>query len=217
MQKAKEFSIYLGGGGGSSASAALDTVFFGNLPADGTILYIPVALESDRFPSALEWFSGVVRRYSQTLKIEMLTDNHAGIIDFSKYDAVYMGGGNVYKLLDFIVKQNLGRKLKDFIKSGKAVYGGSAGAIILGKSVNVASEMDERGNYKYDEGLDLFQGACIACHWPQTDDYVRKFAAENKCRVYCIPENCGLIFDSNGNLVKTIGEGVEVLREKLFG
>jgi dipeptidase E len=204
-------AIYLGGGGGAEDSAALDTIFFGNLPSDGTILYIPLALDSANFPGALEWFTGIVRRYSSTLKIEMLTEDNVNITDFGKYDAIYMGGGNVFKLLDFVTTRNLDQKLKDFIKSDKAIYGGSAGAIILGKSINTASAMDDRGDYKYDAGLDLFKGACIACHWPQTDEHVRKFATDNNCKIYCMPETCGLIFDADGNLIETVGEGVEII------
>ena len=210
MKEVKK-SIYLGGGGDSAASAQLDTIFFGDLPTDGTILYIPLALEPERFPSALEWFTNVVRKYSQTLKIEMMTDKNIDSIDFSKYDAVYMGGGNVFKLLDFIVTKGIDPKIRRFIKFGKPVYGGSAGATVLGKSLNTASDIDSRGDYKYDDGLDLFHGACIACHWPDAGEFVRQYAVENKLKVYCIPEVCGLIFNMDGELVQTVGEGVEIL------
>jgi dipeptidase E len=211
MTEKKNPAIYLGGGGGAEDSAALDAMFFRKLPSDGTVLYVPLALDSANFPGALEWFTGIVRRYSPTLNIEMLTEENVDTMDFNKYDAIYIGGGNVFKLLDFVIIRNIGQKLRDFIKSGKAVYGGSAGAIILGKSINTASEMDDRGDYKHDAGLDLFKGACIACHWPQTYEHVKKFSIENNCKVYCIPETCGLIFDADGNLVETVGNGVEVL------
>lgn len=207
----KKATLYLGGGGGAEDSARLDTIFFNTLPATGRILYVPLAMDSGNYTGGLEWFTSVVRLYSDTIAIEMLNDQTGKNIILDDYDAVYIGGGNTFKLLDNVLKYGLDKKLITFMKSGKPVYGGSAGAIIMGRSIKTAAAMDERGDYKQEDGLNLLQGACVACHWPETSEHVKKVAKENKFKVYCIPENCGLIFDVDGNLLETVGKEVEII------
>ena len=203
--------IFLAGGGGYEDSVELDKHFFDCIPENGKILYCPAAMNSDRYQSAQEWFTDLVRRYSETASIELLTENNANSVNLNDYDAVFIGGGNTYKLLDFIIKSGLDSKLKDYLKSGGIIYGGSAGAIIMGKSIDTAHEMDDSRGYKYTAGLDLLDGACVACHWPRSADYVRNFTAQNKHKIYCIPENCGMIFGPDGELLMTVGSGTEIL------
>ncbi|MGI5846071.1 MAG: Type 1 glutamine amidotransferase-like domain-containing protein [Alphaproteobacteria bacterium] len=205
------FAIFLAGGGGYEDSAELDKIFFENIPENAKILYCPAAMSSDRYPSALEWFSGLVRRYHNTAIIDMLIEENVKSRNPDDYNAVFIGGGNTYKLLDFIIKNELDKKLKKYISNDGLIYGGSAGAIILGKNINTASAEDESGCYTNTDGLNLLNDACVACHWPKHEDYIRNFAIENKFKTYCIPENCGMIFDKTGDLVKTIGNGIEVL------
>jgi len=47
-----------------------------------------------------------------------------------KYDTVYIGGGDTFKLLKLIRESGFDEKLLRYYKSGGAIYGGSAGAII---------------------------------------------------------------------------------------
>lgn len=203
--------IFLGGGGDSKASAELDTIFFSELSSDSKILYIPTALEPERYLSAAEWFTKVVRMYSDTIDFVMMTEDNVNKIDFNNFDAVYIGGGNTYKLLDFIFSNKLDGKLRTFIESGKLFYGGSAGAILTGKTINTASEMDPRLNYKYDKGLNWLCDASVSCHWPETKHCVVELLKNNPQKIYCIPENCGLLFDVAGNLLRTVGSGIEIL------
>ncbi len=203
--------LYLGGGGGAEASARLDTLFFNAIPKNGKILYIPLAQDSGNYAGGLEWFTGMVRLYSATIAIDMLTDENADQMVLDAYDAIYIGGGNTFKLLDSIVKYGLAKKIISCIQNNKSVYGGSAGAIIMGKSIKTCAAMDEQGDYKHEDGLNLLQDACVACHWPETSEHVKKVATENKLKVFCIPEDCGLIFDKDGNLLQTVGEGVETI------
>lgn len=207
----KKHALFLGGGGGAEDSARLDEVFFNALSKDGKILYVPLAMDSANYSGGLEWFTGVVRLYSDTISIDMLTDQNADDVDLNRYNAVYIGGGNTFKLLDSVIKYGLAKKIKTFLQSGGLVYGGSAGAIIMGKNIKTAAAMDERGAYEQENGLNLLHDACVACHWPETSEHVKKVARENKFKVYCIPENCGLIFDVNGSLLQIVGEGVETI------
>jgi len=35
--------------------------------------------------------------------------------------------------------------------------------------------------------------------------------SKNQCKIYCIPENCGMIFNTDGELLMTVGTGTEIL------
>lgn len=211
MDANKKAVIFLGGGGGSKASAELDTIFFSLLKKDARILYIPTALDPERYPGAVEWFTKVIRLYSDTIDFTMMTEDNVNQFNFDDFDAVYIGGGNTYKLLDFIISNNLDQKLRAFIDSGKLFYGGSAGAILTGKTINTAAEMDPRLSYKYDNGLNWLKDASVSCHWPETKHCTDELLENNPQKIYCIPENCGLLFDVKGDLLRTVGSGVEIL------
>lgn len=203
--------IFLGGGGGADDSVRLDTIFFSKLSSNARILYIPTALEPERYAGASKWFAGVVRLYSKTINFVMMTDDNVEQFNLNDFDAVYVGGGNTYKLLDFIISNKLNKKLRAFIESGKLFYGGSAGAIITGKTIKTASAMDPRLNYKYDKGLNWLKGASVSCHWPENEASIVNLFKKEPQKIYCIPENCGLLFDINGTLVRKVGVGIKVL------
>lgn len=203
--------IFLGGGGDSKDSAELDTIFFSSLENNAHILYIPVALNPEKYPAAHKWFTNLIKQYSYGLNFTMLFEDNINQLSFDDFDAVYIGGGNTYKLLDFIISNNLDKKLRTFIESGKLFYGGSAGAILTGQTINTASEMDSRLNYKYDKGLNWLCGASVACHWPETKHCTFELLKTSPQKIYCIPEHCGILFDINGNLLRTVGTGIEIL------
>ncbi len=216
--KRKEYSMknkpvfFLGGGGSASKSFNLDALFFASLPADSTILYVPVALPNDRYAGAIDWITGAVREHSKTIQIEMMTEENVIDVDFSKYSAIYIGGGNTYKLLNFVMVNNLKPKLLEYVKSGGKIYGGSAGAALLGKSIDTTFAMDEVKDYKYNDGLDFLNGFSVTCHWPECNQYIKNFVIRNNASVYCLPEVCGLVLDLDGNVIEQIGEGFEVLK-----
>ncbi len=203
--------LYLGGGGNMDDSAALDAKFFGRLSNGARILYMPVAMLPHKFPKAHGWFSGLVARHKPDLDITMLTHENVSDINLDDYDAVFVGGGNTFRLLDFVKRHGLDKKLRDFMFRGNPVYGGSAGAIIMGADINIAREMDDPTGYEYNIGLDMLAGACVACHWPRISEYVHEFATCQNRKIYCIPEDCGMIFDINGHLLETVGAGTEIL------
>lgn len=55
----------------------------------------------------------------------------------SKYDAVYVCGGNTYFILDRIRKTRLDNSLKRYVKSGGLYIGVSAGSIIAGQNIQI--------------------------------------------------------------------------------
>ena len=64
--------------------------------------------------------------------------SHADGALFSKYDILYVCGGNTYFILDRLRKTGLVNKIKYHVKSGKVYVGVSAGSIIPGPDISIA-------------------------------------------------------------------------------
>lgn len=198
--------IFIAGGGGYDDSAELDKLFFENIPENRRMLYLPFA--RDNYDTG--WVTGLVRRYSNTIQIIMPSADEIETTNLNDFDAIFIGGGNTYKLLDFLITHNLTEKLTDYIKSGHgSIYGGSAGAIIMGQTIDTSN--DNSTGYTHTTGLNLLNDANVACHWPRGEKNVRDIGTKTNSTIYCLPENCGMIFNNDGELLMTVGPGTEIL------
>jgi dipeptidase E len=200
--------IFLGGGGDEKQAREIDDLYGQTVGQGAKILYIPVAWTNpNEFDSCLVWFRKAYARFE--FQIEMLTDLNGVQIDYlEQFDSVYIGGGNTFLLLKTLNETGFTDLLKKFIDSGKVVYGGSAGAIILGKDIKTAFV----GNCSDDNdvqltdfsGLDLVNGHAVHCHYGGELEVVKKFANENSVSILAIPENGGVFVD--GDAFKIIGK-----------
>ena len=91
--------LFLSGGGSEKESYNLDKEFAKLLKKK--LLYIPIALNEIKhpYPECLKWIKKVFRQFNFE-SIEMWTDlsGHTKQ-DMLKFDGVYIGGGNTFKLL----------------------------------------------------------------------------------------------------------------------
>ncbi len=74
-----------------------------------------------------------------------LRDKNAGDLenDLSSCDIIYFIGGNTYCLLDAVNKSGFRDFAPQFLKTGKSIWGGSAGAIIHCPDIDYIRAMDE--------------------------------------------------------------------------
>lgn len=195
--------LILSGGGNEKQTYLLDKAFLKNV---NKILYIPLAWKNDDFESCLKWFKGMISQHKK-VKIEMLTDLSKEV-NLQNYDAVYIGGGNTFKLLKKIKDYKFDKKLIEYYNNGGIIYGGSAGAIIIGKDIEIALiGKDKDANevkLKDTQGLNLTKDYCIQCHFEdiQIEEH-KKFIGKSKKRIIAIPEESS-IFIENDKL-KVIG------------
>ena len=193
--------IALAGGGDASDSRLLDGVFAGWLGSGGRMLYWPIALRGIRpYSSCLEWIKATFSPLGIT-RITMWTDlseHRAGELD--RFDGIYIGGGNTYALLAQIQESGFWSVLGDYAKSGKPIYGGSAGAILLGRDIRSANHFDRKiADLKDTRGLDLAGGHTIWPHYqPHDDDLINAYIRECQQTVLAIPERSGIAIDEAG-------------------
>jgi dipeptidase E len=117
-------------------------------------------------------------------------------INLSEFSGVYIGGGNTFKLLEGIRKIGFDKILADYINKGGNYYGGSAGAIILGK--DISSSNDENiSEIKRLDGLNLIQNLGIFCHFDFNDEkdklFVQKISKQKTMSSIALPEDAGLV------------------------
>ena len=88
--------LLLSGGGDPEQIKALDE-YFADYVKDDKILYIPVAMEKIPYNECEKWFRETYARYNLN-DIEMQTDLKK-IKSLGEYKAIFIGGGNTFKLL----------------------------------------------------------------------------------------------------------------------
>ncbi len=94
------------------------------------------------YDSCYEWIQGELSNVSIP-RIEMTrTFEELASKDLKEYSALYIGGGNTYKLLDGLKKSGAFKNIKDYIYKNGIVIGGSAGAVIFGYDIDIISSMD---------------------------------------------------------------------------
>ena len=89
--------------------------------------------------------------------------------DYDNYCALFIGGGNTYKLLKGIKDSGAFEKIKEFINNGGIVIGGSAGAVIFGCDIDIISTMDPNDVALIDtKGFNVMKGVSIFPHYTNT-------------------------------------------------
>lgn len=137
---------------------------------DKPILYIPLAMPSKRYPSCYEWIKDELKGIDVP-NIDMVV---SGTDLFNKnlenYSALFIGGGNIFKLLKDLKDSGSFEKIKVFIENNGIVFGGSAGAIILGQCIDTCKYADKNEvDLKDLMGFDVVSYFSFLCHFTNQD------------------------------------------------
>ncbi len=194
-------TIFLSGGGDEKQTRKFDSFFARSFKKGARVLYIPVAMKnSTKFTmgGCFNWISAGLGQHHIS-NIDMWTTTHDRSWDnLDEYAAIYIGGGNTFDLWNEFTHSGFDRLLKRFIASGRPVYGGSAGAIILGKDIRTASigtAADEnRDNLRKNTTLNQANGWVVHCHYtPKDDSFLLAECKKRKWKVLALPEETGAI------------------------
>ena len=201
--------IFLSGGGDTKQANKIDEHLRNTVASIGSsrCLYIPIALDSKYYQSGLDWFS---KSYDYLNTVDMVT-NESNALRFMKntYDLIYIGGGGTGKLLYELIHYGLDKFIVDHIKKGAIVYGGSAGAIVFGKTITVAPA-DEFESVKDNHGFNLLAENSVVPHFEgKFSQHHLDEAQKYSSSLIGISESSGLVF-RGGKIVKIFNpEGIK--------
>lgn len=199
----KDNRIYLSGGGNEKQSFPLDKFFFNTLPKNGRFLYVPVALRGNKlYPTAHLWMKGVLGFHDRNdIQFEIVNDlSKYKLEDLKNFDAVYIGGGNTWNLMQELRDSGFSQKLIQYIRNGGCVYGGSAGAIVLGKNIDTHDD-ENKINLKDMSGFNLLSDYSVACHYKdEQGNRFKDWAVSHNTPILCLSEETGLILGHDSAL-----------------
>ncbi|MFD1732951.1 Type 1 glutamine amidotransferase-like domain-containing protein [Deinococcus malanensis] len=116
----------------------------------------------------------------------------------SEFDGVYIGGGNTFRLLHLLREHSLDAALKRYAFGGGAVYGGSAGAILMGSDIlSCAHDDADVIGLQSTTALNFLGGHDVWCHYqPEQHAQVQAYADLHQRPVYALPARGGLVVHS---------------------
>ncbi len=159
--------ILCGGGNGEKtviANSKLNEIIDHKRP----LLYVPLAMDEVEHPydGCHEWIKGELANVDIP-RIEMVrTFEELASKDYNDYCAIFIGGGNTYKLLLGLKQNGAYDKIRDYILNDGIVYGASAGAVIFSKDIDVIASMDPNDvNLQDTKGFDALDGISVFPHY----------------------------------------------------
>jgi dipeptidase E len=189
----------LSGGGNEKQSFPLDKFFFDTLPKNGRFLYIPIALRGHKlYSTAHLWMKNITELHERTDVQFETVDNPSkyNLEVIKEFDGIYIGGGNTWSLIQEIRESGFSDVLTQYIEAGGQVYGGSAGAIILGKRIDTHDDENKIGLQDV-SGFNLLNNFSVACHFKdEQNDQFKAWASDHNLPIVCLPEETGLVIES---------------------
>ncbi|QHE51488.1 Type 1 glutamine amidotransferase-like domain-containing protein [Pontibacillus sp. HMF3514] len=200
-------NLFLSGGGDEIQTKDIDQAFVQSINKHKPMLYIPIAMDEKHIPyeSCYEWITNAFKSIGVN-HITMWTDLCGkSLEDLQGVSSVYIGGGNTFSLLHELTQTGFIDVLSLYIAKGGIVYGGSAGAIVLGKDIRTCAHMDtNKIGLKMTEGLNLVDEYAIWCHYhPEQDELIHTYQKDYQQNVIALTEETGLKITEQG--IKVIG------------
>jgi dipeptidase E len=199
VQHASVANLILAGGGGADDSRPLDELLV-RLTGGGEMLYLPIAMPPDdsQYGACERWIHETFEPLGQR-RITMwsaLAGRTASHLD--RFASLYIGGGNTYWLLQQIRGSQFDGALVKYART-RPVYGGSAGAILFGRTIDSAAHADRNDVGLHDfSGLDLAAGYSVWCHYESARDdaLLRAFASTHAEPIIVLTERAGSLIDT---------------------
>ncbi len=202
--------VILSGGGSGEQTTELDTLFASLLNKSKSLLYIPLAIDDIKhpYPDCLKWLKSTFDNLGVT-KYEVWAEQDlykSKEISPEKFSGIYIGGGNTFYLMHQLKKSGFWNFLIKAIEKDIPIYGGSAGAKILSKSLRTAKYYDKNWNQlKNLNGANLCKGYDIICHYKEEGrEKVNRILSLEKLKLVLLTERSGLY--NNGEKVVLIGK-----------
>lgn len=114
-----------------------------------------------------------------------------------KIDAIYISGGNTFKMLQNIKNCSFDKKIVNYVHNGVVYIGGSAGAHIASKNIDHVKNFDTcEADFADYQALGLFDGILV-CHCTKEREQLAKEIEKNSIyKLYCLTDNDSLVIDN---------------------
>ncbi|TSC52669.1 MAG: dipeptidase E [Parcubacteria group bacterium LiPW_41] len=210
--------LFLSGGGNEVKTAEIDSVFLSRLE-EKKILYIPIAKNVDQngYKKSATWLANKLNNQSAEFVEIVLFTNLKNAVNLGEFSAIYIAGGNTYKLLHKIKKYDFLQKIIKYVHEGGVVYGASAGAVLMGVDIstyieNKYLEENKKNNYLSTAGMNLVGEYSILTHFKEEDkDKIGDYFCRNNNPVLAIPEGVAVII-KNG-FAEVIGGDILIFQK----
>ena len=107
-------TLFLNGGGCGEQLKESYALLKQKVDTNKPLLYIPLAMKKEKYPSCLEWILGELADFHFP-KIDMITSaTELCTKNLAEYAALFIGGGNTYKLLSELKSCNAFSKINAF-------------------------------------------------------------------------------------------------------
>lgn len=175
--------ILCGGGSGEQntlVNQKLNEIIDNSKP----ILYVPLAMDEKVHPydNCFEWINSELSNVDIPYIDMVKSFEELALKNYYNYSAIFIGGGNTYKLLKGIKESGAFKKIKNYISNEGIIIGGSAGAVIFGYDIDIIASMDSNDvNLNDTKGFDALSGISIFPHYTNIKSKLTE--EENKSRL----------------------------------
>jgi dipeptidase E len=192
--------LFLSGGGSGIKTEELDKLFADALDKTKPLLYIPIAMDTERhsYPDCLKWLTNAfdkfgVKKYTMWDEKKIYENKKENVKNFS---GIFIGGGNTPYLLKILKDSGLYGFIEEAISKNIPIYGGSAGAIIFAKTIIPSLSADDNFvGLKDFSSFNRVNDYEIWCHYDfSLDNQIREYMKQYKLKkVVALAEDCGII------------------------
>lgn len=203
--------ILCGGGAGEQVKESYQ--IFADSVKGQKIMYIPFAWKDDTYAGCLEWLSNDLKPFGIS-DIDIVTSPEQITKEkLNQVKGVFIGGGNTYKLLKMLKESIAFENLKEFaLRNDTVVMGGSAGALIWGKSIDTCKDdgLDIKSicdvnlvGLKDTTGFGMINDYSLLVHYkkkeeqiPLTMQRIERLLKDGH-KLVCLPEETSLVVEDN--------------------
>lgn len=194
--------LYLGGGGSADEESRVWDLAF--KPGQRVAIW-PFAKARDRWSSTKEWIRSELRHRGD---FAVFINDEGPTYGLADADILVIPGGNTFDLLAHVRSHGMGQLLREFLGRGGKLYGGSAGAVLLGKDIDIVNSALGPGTDPNDAkvedtaALDLLGGTVVFPHYNAKSEthriHCQRWADQHNVTVACIEEQGGIAVDADG-------------------
>lgn len=193
-------NIFISGGVLNGFTEKIDDLFLRTIDLNKPLLYVGTAkVRANKQDGYFNRLKSVFKKINEKNFIMQNDLGDLKIEDLNNFSSIYIGGGNTFDLLNHFKKTGFGKVLFCYINKGGVVFGESAGAIILGKTIKTSLLFDKNYCDLQDfQGLNVLRGFSVACHYEkQHKIFLEDVKIKNETNIIALPSGKGLQVTNN--------------------